>query len=69
MTDEKTPSGIDTQLASIRAAHRALDNRINQMSSDGLIDQVEMQRLKKQKLALRDKIAQLERTRHPDIIA
>ncbi len=69
MITETTSSEFDTQLSSIRAAHRALDNRINQLLSEGPGNQVELQRLKKQKLALRDRIAQLERSRHPDIIA
>lgn len=62
-------SEIDTRLASLKAAHRALDNRINQLAAEGRPDQIVLQRLKKQKLALRDRIAYLERNRHPDIIA
>lgn len=60
---------IDTQLESLRAAHRALDERILQMQSDGFPDQVAVQRLKRQKLILKDRISQLENDRLPDIIA
>jgi hypothetical protein len=60
---------IDTQLASLRAAHRALDCRIEQMQAEGFPDQVAVQRLKRQKLLLKDKITQLEHDRLPDIIA
>lgn len=60
---------IDTRLASLRAAHRALDCRIDQMVADGFVDQVALQRLKRQKLILKDRINQLESDRHPDIIA
>ena len=60
---------IDTRLASVRAAHRALDERIAQLVKEGHKDQVELQRLKKQKLAIRDHIAQLENDSLPDIIA
>ncbi|MEZ5825092.1 MAG: DUF465 domain-containing protein [Geminicoccaceae bacterium] len=69
MSDEGKIKEIDTRLSSLRAAHRALDNRINQIASDGTPDLVELQRLKKQKLALKDRIALLERQRLPDIIA
>lgn len=60
---------IDTQLASLRAAHRALDSRIEQLRADGFLDQVALQRLKRQKLILKDRISQLEHDRLPDIIA
>ena len=69
MSDKPDLHEIDTRLESLRAAHRALDNRILQLLQEGYPDQVEMQRLKRQKLALKDRIEFLEKTRHPDIIA
>lgn len=60
---------IERRLAELRAAHRALDARIAQLIEARYDDQLELQRLKKQKLALRDRIALLERMRVPDIIA
>jgi len=69
MSDETKLREIDTRLASLKAAHSALDNRINQLQGEGYRDQIELQRLKKQKLELKDRIAFLERNRHPDIIA
>jgi hypothetical protein len=60
---------IDTRLDTLRAAHRALDQRIAQIAAEGSRDEVELQRLKKQKLALKDRIIQLESDRIPDIIA
>ena len=69
MSDKQDHNEIDTRLESLRAAHRALDNRINQLLGEGFLDQVELQRLKKQKLALRDRINVLENGRYPDIIA
>ncbi len=62
-------SGIERQLAELRAAHRALDARIDQLALEGFADQLELQRLKKQKLALKDRIVRLESDRLPDIIA
>jgi hypothetical protein len=60
---------IDRKLVELRAAHRALDERISQLIEQGFPDQLEVQRLKKQKLALKDRIARLESDRLPDIIA
>ena len=40
---------IDTRLDTLRAAHRALDQRIAQIAVEGSRDEVELQRLKKQK--------------------
>ncbi len=57
------------KLAELRAAHRALDNQIRQLIEDGFADQLELQRLKKRKLALKDRIARIESDRLPDIIA
>jgi hypothetical protein len=60
---------IDRRIAELRAAHRALDERISLLIEQGFPDQLEVQRLKKQKLALKDRIARLESDRLPDIIA
>jgi len=62
-------SDIERKLSELRAAHRALDSRIEQLVLDNFPDQIEMQRLKKQKLALRDVIVRLESHLLPDIIA
>ena len=69
MTEAPDTSEIEQKLTELRAAHRALDARIEQLISQGFPDQLEVQRLKKQKLALKDRIARLESARLPDIIA
>lgn len=69
MSDSLELPEIERRLAELRAAHRALDERINQLIGQGYRDQLELQRLKKQKLALRDRIVRLESDRLPDIIA
>jgi hypothetical protein len=69
MDDKPVKTEIDTRLDTLRAAHRALDERIIQLGTQGPRDEVELQRLKKQKLALKDRIAHLESDRIPDIIA
>jgi hypothetical protein len=69
MTESPDTSEIEQKLAELRAAHRALDERIEQLINQGFPDQLEVQRLKKQKLLLKDRIARLESARLPDIIA
>lgn len=63
------PEDYDTRLMTLKAAHRALDDRINQLALEPMVSLLELQRLKKQKLVLKDRIAHLERYRLPDIIA
>ena len=69
MDDKRVRTDFDTRLETLRAAHRALDQRIAELAALGTRDEVELQRLKKQKLALKDRIAHLESDRIPDIIA
>lgn len=60
---------FDTEIESLKAAHRSLDERIRQLEQERSAGQLEVQRLKKRKLQLRDRIARLESDRLPDIIA
>ena len=49
--------------------HRDLDDVISRLSINPIQDQLQLQRLKKRKLHLKDKIAVLERQLTPDIPA
>jgi len=49
--------------------HRDLDDVISQLSQSNARDQLQLQRLKKRKLYLKDQIAMLERQLTPDISA
>ena len=69
MTEPPEDADSERRLAELRAAHRALDEQIDQLVRDGFRDQLELQRLKKRKLALKDRIARMESDRWPDIIA
>jgi len=69
MTESPRTSEIERKLADLRALHRALDAQIHSLAQDGQADQLELQRLKKRKLAMKDRIARLESDLLPDIIA
>ena len=69
MTEPPEDADSERRLAELRAAHRALDEQIDQLVRDGFRDQLELQRLKKRKLALTDRNARMESDRWPDIIA
>lgn len=56
-------------LVSLRAEHRDLDTEIVAMEDSGSADQLIIKRLKKRKLALRDRIKAVEDQLLPDIIA
>ncbi len=62
MDDEKR---IKEQLNTLQDQHRGLDRRI----SEGSLNMIEAQRLKKLKLALKDQIRVLESMLYSDIIA
>lgn len=57
------------QLAELRQEHRDLDAAIDGIQESGHPDYLKLQRLKRQKLALKDKITVLEDELLPDIIA
>jgi hypothetical protein len=56
------------RLHELRSEHRDLDSVIARLT-DSLSDQLQVQRLKKRKLKLKDEIAWLESRIVPDIIA
>lgn len=57
------------RLQVMRREHRELDQAIQAMAAVAAPDQLTLQRLKKQKLALKDQIVRLEDQLIPDIIA
>ena len=66
MEDTKTIKG---KLAELRSEHRDLDDVIARITNDGAFNQLQLQRLKKRKLAIKDQITTLENKLLPDIIA
>lgn len=60
---------LSEQLSDLRAEHRALDDQIGQMLVSGSFSNIDVQRLKKRKLAIKDQMLRLESALHPSIIA
>jgi hypothetical protein len=60
---------IRQKLARLQSEHRDLDDVIALITGSGPFDQLQIQRLKKRKLMLKDQILQLESELLPDIIA
>ena len=59
----------DPCLKELRIAHRDLDDVIARLSVDPLVDQLQLKRLKKRKLVLKDLIERLESELIPDLKA
>ena len=57
------------KLADLETEHRDLDSVIAQVAEQSPYDQIEVQRLKKRKLLLKDEITRLRSKLLPDIIA
>jgi hypothetical protein len=68
MTDEEERT-LREQLTRLQQEHRDLDAAIAALVTSPGSDIIQVQRLKKRKLVLRDKIRAIEDTLTPDIIA
>lgn len=66
--DQDDLAGLGAELARLRQEHRDLDLEIAGTESDAP-NQLKLQRLKRRKLSLKDRIAFLEDQLTPDIIA
>jgi hypothetical protein len=60
---------LKKRLEMLKIEHRDLDAAIDALSTAGTTDQLQMARLKKRKLKLKDQIAMIEDYLIPDIIA
>jgi len=68
MTDEEEQA-LRAKLAQLREEHRDLDAAIEAMAVASASDQLQLTRLKKRKLQLKDQISRIEDSLLPDIIA
>ena len=69
-----TPEPLDAEaikakLEALKSEHRDLDEVIDRLIEKAPFDQLQLQRLKKRKLSLKDQIIRLESQLIPDIIA
>ena len=67
--DRVEREALKRKLADLQVEHRDLDAAIAQVSAAANSDQLQLQRLKKRKLVLKDEIARLKDNLLPDIIA
>ena len=68
-TSGVTEEEMRKRLETLRIEHRDLDAAIDALRGAGSTDQLQIARLKKRKLLLKDQIAQIEDFLIPDIIA
>ena len=74
MSDEDSNVNTDLfknieRLRQLRIEHRDLDDIISRLTMDFKVDEVQMKRLKRRKLLLKDQIARLESELIPDLNA
>jgi len=68
MPDYDTKS-IQKRLMELQLQHRDLDDVVLRLSEDPMVDQLQLTRLKKRKLQLKDQIARLKSQLIPDLDA
>lgn len=67
--DSEETGALKRRLEELREKHRALDDAIRELQDSGVVDALQVARLKKEKLALKDQMAWIEDQLMPDIIA
>lgn len=67
--EEEDRIAIEQQLEELRVEHRDLDDIIQRLANDPLVDQLQLRRMKKRKLKLKDMIHHLKSKLIPDIEA
>lgn len=62
----ETPEALRARLVELRVEHRDLDEAIERLTDSPPEDDLMVRRLKKRKLAIKDRISALERLLDPD---
>ena len=60
---------LQQRLAELKLEHRELDTAIARLAEAPTHDELQLRRLKRQKLLLKDRIARVERQLDPDVLA
>lgn len=69
MTDEEPQEILRRKLNDLHIEHRDLDEILGRMADNLHVDQLQVKRIKKRKLLLKDTIARIKSKLLPDIIA
>lgn len=67
--DSEELEELQAALARLKQEHRDLDGAIQALEGSNTASQLELRRMKKKKLLLKDEISRIEDTLLPDIIA
>lgn len=69
MVVDEQEIALRNKLEALKERHRNLDEAIAKIHQNQQVDELQLRRLKKDKLMLRDQIAMIEDMLYPDIIA
>ena len=69
MSNDDELEALKQRLEELRLEHRDLDDAIDRMLEQSFIDQLQITRMKKRKLALKDAITRMESMLIPNILA
>ena len=67
--DEVERAMLEQRIMQLKIEHRDLDDVIKRLGEQLVYDQLQLQRLKRRKLLLKDQISWLERQVDPDVLA
>ena len=67
--DMRRTNDINEIIDTLKTQHRILDDQIVALEAEPTSDQLKIQRLKRQKLTLKDEISRMQTSLVPDIIA
>lgn len=69
MNESADRETLERQLEELKSSHRDLDDVIARITEEAPFDQLQIKRLKKRKLQIKDQMTKIESLLLPDIIA